>query len=214
MPVPSSINDLSTTAGSNSPAGSEGPQEGDNYIRALSSFIAGLRDQLNGTSDTGTVKNATFSGTMAGAASWSSLQVFLSGLSSTTGTFSGAVTASNLIGSEYTPTLTNETNVSASTAFACRYIRVSNTIYVSGRLDIDPTSGSSTTIVGISLPVATTFSAATKCTGTAVMDSPIQNMAAVIFADTTNNRAKFSGLVGASDLSNRSWYFNFSYTLA
>ena len=66
MPVPATIDDLSTTASSNSPAGSETPTDGDNYIRTLSSFIALLRDKLNGTSNTGTVKNATFSGTTAG----------------------------------------------------------------------------------------------------------------------------------------------------
>lgn len=44
MPVPSSINDLSTTAGSNSPPGSESPATLDDYIRALSSFIALIRD--------------------------------------------------------------------------------------------------------------------------------------------------------------------------
>lgn len=80
MPVPSSINDLSTTAGSNSPGGSETPGDGDNYLRSHAAFIATLRDKLNGNADTGTVKSATFSGTMAGAASWSGLQTFAAGL--------------------------------------------------------------------------------------------------------------------------------------
>lgn len=45
MPVPSTINDLSTTAGSNSPGGGENPfPDLDNYIRAHASFIAALRD--------------------------------------------------------------------------------------------------------------------------------------------------------------------------
>ncbi len=42
MPVPASINDLSTTAGNNSPAGSESPTTTDDYLRALSAFIAQL----------------------------------------------------------------------------------------------------------------------------------------------------------------------------
>lgn len=46
MPVPSSINDLSTVAGSNSPLGSETPGQGDDHIRALASFVAQLRDSL------------------------------------------------------------------------------------------------------------------------------------------------------------------------
>lgn len=45
MPVPSSINDLSTTAGSNSPAGSESPGLIDDYLRTYASYIAILRDR-------------------------------------------------------------------------------------------------------------------------------------------------------------------------
>ncbi|WP_343577935.1 hypothetical protein [Pseudomonas sp.] len=44
MPVPSSINDLSTTPGSNSPAGSESPGLIDDYLRTQAAFIAQLRD--------------------------------------------------------------------------------------------------------------------------------------------------------------------------
>lgn len=39
MPIPSSIADLSTTAGSNSPAGSDPPTEGDNYLRAIQAIL-------------------------------------------------------------------------------------------------------------------------------------------------------------------------------
>ena len=63
MPVPSAITDLSTTAGSNYPAGTDTPTTGDDVLRALSSFIAVLRDQLNNTNNTGTVKNPVLSGT-------------------------------------------------------------------------------------------------------------------------------------------------------
>lgn len=45
MPVPASINDLSTTAASNSPGGGENPfPDLDNYLRAHAAFIAALRD--------------------------------------------------------------------------------------------------------------------------------------------------------------------------
>lgn len=42
MPVPTLITELSTTANSNSPAGSESPVDGDNYLRAHGAFIAQL----------------------------------------------------------------------------------------------------------------------------------------------------------------------------
>lgn len=50
MPIPASINDLSQTAGSNSPAGSESPSLIDDYLRTYASYIALLRDgaQSNG----------------------------------------------------------------------------------------------------------------------------------------------------------------------
>jgi hypothetical protein len=69
MPVPSAITDLSTVAGSNSPAGSETPGQGDDYLRVLSAFLAQVRDQLNGVSNSGTIKNPVFSGGATGALS-------------------------------------------------------------------------------------------------------------------------------------------------
>jgi hypothetical protein len=73
MPVPASINDLSTTVASNSPAGTETPTDGDNYLRTFASFIALLRDMLNGTT-TSTLKAPTVTGTptfSGTAATWS-----------------------------------------------------------------------------------------------------------------------------------------------
>ncbi|MDR6163469.1 hypothetical protein [Pseudomonas fluorescens] len=48
MPIPSSITDLSQTAGSNSPAGSESPSLIDDYLRTYASYIAILRDSRGG----------------------------------------------------------------------------------------------------------------------------------------------------------------------
>lgn len=44
MPVPSDISELSQTAGSNNPPGSESPITTDDYLRTYASFIATLRD--------------------------------------------------------------------------------------------------------------------------------------------------------------------------
>lgn len=44
MPVPSSISDLSQTAGNNSPPGSESPTTADDYLRTYASYIALHRD--------------------------------------------------------------------------------------------------------------------------------------------------------------------------
>lgn len=69
MPLPSSIADLSTTAGSNSPAGSESPALIDDYLRTYASYIAVLRDQaaLIASGVTGSARNARVSVTAASA---------------------------------------------------------------------------------------------------------------------------------------------------
>ena len=48
MPVPSLITDLSPTAASNSPSGSEAPVEGDNHLRTAYAFIRQLYDGATG----------------------------------------------------------------------------------------------------------------------------------------------------------------------
>lgn len=58
MPVPSSITDLSTTASSNSPSGSESPITADDYLRTISAFVATLRDG-KGQSAEATVASAS-----------------------------------------------------------------------------------------------------------------------------------------------------------
>ena len=64
MPVPSSISDLSTTAGSNSPAGTDPiGTDADNYIRAHAAFIAQLRDgSKNLEAGTATAPSLAFTG--------------------------------------------------------------------------------------------------------------------------------------------------------
>ena len=67
MPIPASINDLSTTAASNSPPGSEAPTTFDDYLRVYASYIASLRDAaLSGTGNISTV-NITYTGTLTGS---------------------------------------------------------------------------------------------------------------------------------------------------
>lgn len=59
MPIPSSIADLSQTAGSNYPSGSESPSTIDDYFRAHASFIAQLRDGKGATAEAEIASAAT-----------------------------------------------------------------------------------------------------------------------------------------------------------
>lgn len=108
----------------------------------------------------------------------------------------------------YTPTLTNVTNVFASTAYQCQYLRVGAVVLVSGKLDIDPTTTLTSTKLGISLPVASNLGAAEDCGGVAFA-SAIANQGAAILGDAANDRAQLEYI--AADVTNQPMYFSFTY---
>jgi len=108
----------------------------------------------------------------------------------------------------YTPTLTNVANVAASTAYACQWMRVGAVVTVSGRVDVDPTAAAVATTLALSLPVASNFSAAEQCGGTAA-GFGVAGEVAAIRADTVNDRAELQWVT--ADAANHAMYFNFSY---
>lgn len=100
---------------------------------------------------------------------------------------------SHLVKSDtYTPTLTNTTNIAASTARVATYVRVGNTVTVSGQLDIDPTS-TGAVLLGISLPVASAFTTAYQLGGVGSTIA-IANESYGIEADATNDRASMKNV--------------------
>lgn len=205
MPVPSTIDDLSQTVGSNSPAGSETPTEGDNYIRSLSAFIAILRDKLDGTSDTGTITNAAFTGTHTGASSWSGTQTFTGGITVPT------TNTGNCFSGEYTPALTAGTNVSGTPTAngTWTYSRVGNRVSVSGSLTTGTltTAANTNTQIRIALPIISDFASGYDCVGTA--GTTVGDIWQFVEADTTNNDALLS--FAASTTSGHNYYLTFSY---
>ena len=125
-----------------------------------------------------------------------------------TGAASAAPVWDNTILSDtYTPTLTNTTNVAASTAYQAQYLRVGSTVYVSGRVDVDPTAAGQV-VLGISLPIASNFGADEDCAGSASAIA-VAGQSAGIHADTTNDRAIMEWI--AVDTANRAMYFQFGY---
>lgn len=112
-----------------------------------------------------------------------------------------------LLSGTYLPTLTAVTNVAATTAYNCQYMRVGNVVNVSGKLDVDPTIVAAT-VVGISLPIASTLSAAEKCSGVGASNAIVSESAA-IDGDTVNNRAQMDWIT--TSLANHTMYFSFQY---
>jgi hypothetical protein len=93
-------------------------------------------------------------------------------------------TSGNVYNSTYTPTLTNVTNVTSSTAVLTSYTRVMDVVIIAGRLSVTATATGAFT-VGISLPVASNFTATQDAVGPCA--SSTATHVGLIRADTTND---------------------------
>jgi len=120
-----------------------------------------------------------------------------------------ATIVTTLASGTYTPTLTNVTNISASTAYQCQYMRVGSVVTVSGKVDIDATSAGAISL-GMSLPIASNFSAVQNCGGVAVCDVVAEDSMA-ISVDFTNDRASFKAT--KTGTSNHEHHFTFTYLI-
>ncbi len=182
---------------------SNGTVIGDLRVNGTAFTTAGV-DYQNGV----TLANSGVGGISIAATSASGFITFASGGTSerfqmtTDGRFygkalhnsAGAVTGATnqyVASGTYTPTLTNVTNVASSTPSACQWIRVGNVVTVSGLFDVDPTSASVATELGISLPIASALTAASNVGGTASSITLVSNTGG-IQADATNDRARLS----------------------
>lgn len=112
----------------------------------------------------------------------------------------------------YTPTLTNVTNISASTAYQCQYMRVGNVVTVSGKVDIDPTVAGAIRL-GISLPLSSAVPNDFECAGVASTISGAVIYSGGIRADTVNDRADLNTLILVGDVGNESYFFTFTYLI-
>ena len=114
----------------------------------------------------------------------------------------------NLASDVYTPTLTDVANLDGSTAFECQYLRVINTVLVSGRVNADVTAATTSTRLGISLPIASNIGATEDVGGVGAANG-IAGQSAAILGDAANNRAEMEWVSG--DVGNNSMYFTFTY---
>lgn len=120
------------------------------------------------------------------------------------GTTQSVITSSGT----WTPTLTNTTNVAASTAYACQYLRVGSTVNFSGKFSLDATS-TGDTVLGMSIPIPSAFSQEYHAGGVAASHAVQQS--AAIFADATNDRLTIRLTI--TDTTNRDWFFSGSYQI-
>jgi hypothetical protein len=122
---------------------------------------------------------------------------------------SGGNTMDNFVVNSYTPTLTNTTNVAASTAFTTYYMRINNYCLVFGRVDIDPTAAGSVVQLNMSVPIATNFTSTIQAGGAA--NCVVINQHLGITTEGTLETLSFRGV--PSDASNRQYQFNAWYLI-
>jgi len=125
-------------------------------------------------------------------------------------TFSDNISAANLLSNTYTPTITNISGLSASTASVLQYCRVGNFVTVSGRFSLTA-SGAGAVAVRINVPVASAFAGVQQLGGTGVSDDIGANVPGYWSANVSPAEARFQYV--APDTFARVFYFQFSYLI-
>jgi|SRR3990172_4967661 len=109
----------------------------------------------------------------------------------------------------YTPTLTNGANVAASTAYQCQWMRIGAVVNVSGKFDLNPTIANTSTILGISLPIASNFGAEEQLGGVTGPSAGVTDSPGRVYANSTFDRAEVSVWPGSA--ANQGVSFIFQY---
>ena len=121
-----------------------------------------------------------------------------------------AIAALNIASGTYTPTITNASNLDASTAYDCQWMRIGSVVTVSGRVDADATTTATDTQLLMTLPIASNIGAEQDLGGVAF--SPFAaGEGAAIWGDPGSNKA-FMRWVATSTV-NQAFAFSFTYAV-
>lgn len=136
------------------------------YVNTGKSHFGGKVQIADGTQSNGYV----FTSDANGTGSWTFLPIVAS---SSSGSF--------------TPTVVGSTNANSISMGPAYYIQVGSVITVTGEFTVRATAANSQSIVVISLPIATTFSAATDLSGTASLQNGGTYLAGIDFSDAISS---------------------------
>jgi hypothetical protein len=128
---------------------------------------------------------------------------------SSTNVTSPASTDGNIFSGTYTPTLTNSTNITSTTAYKCQYMRVGNVVTVSGRVVINPTTANLLTEMLMTLPVTASLVDNEELGGVFASSSGATGNSGNIRAATSTDTAQFQILPDSNVA--RTYYFTFTY---
>lgn len=119
--------------------------------------------------------------------------------------------SAGIITGVYTPTVSAAANTdSTPTASQAQYMRVGETVTVSGNFTADPTLAATTTSFEITLPLASNIGAVEDVAGTAACGN-IVSMCAAITGVVANDTAKV--FWKSSDITSQTWSYQFTYRL-
>jgi pectate lyase len=113
----------------------------------------------------------------------------------------------------YTPTLSAGVNIASSTLYPTSYLRIGNSVTVSGAMKISMTATPATTSFEVNLPIVSDVNSAYDLGGTAAVTNTTGtlNDPIAIVANSTNNTAKFQMYWTGSAASDRNVSFQFGY---
>jgi hypothetical protein len=111
----------------------------------------------------------------------------------------------------YTPTLTKTTNIAAVTASPLTYVRTGDMVNVSGPMSIDPTAGSTASVLTISLPFDSVFAATTDGSGLGASGA-VAGLVGTVAAVVAGNAVTLN-FVSDSGAANHAWVVQFTYQI-
>lgn len=111
----------------------------------------------------------------------------------------------------YTPTLTAVANATSLSADPFQWIRVGNVVTVSGSILAAATSAGPSMQVGITLPIASAFTASYQCAGVAKANTA-NGPSGAVFADAANDRANMQ-IQDTPTTSTLAYHMTFTYLI-
>lgn len=90
----------------------------------------------------------------------------------------------------YTPTLTNTTNITSSTASVCQYMQTYSTVVVSGQVTVQATASGACNLK-MTLPVASNFTSSGQAAGVIVTTTAGGTAFGAVLANVANDQFEF-----------------------
>ena len=159
-------------------------------------YNAGWKYYLNNyaakiASGDGLIFSVAPTGTAGNAITWvDALKITSTGAATFSSTLGINGVADNIKSGTYTPTVTAISNVSSTSTGLCQYMRVGNTVTVSGVVVIAATSiliSSYPTTISITLPITSSFSSIVQAAGTCNSYGYNQTITGVIYANSSSS---------------------------